>query len=631
VAALAVAVAGACLLVDTRAESAFDAPKRLVTLLGIAVAVVALLVLPGPARGSGWSWRTGTTEQRLALVLIAGALAIAVVSAIVSPRRVSSLASTRTLWLFALLLPLGASRALDGGRPFIVIGAFVGACAVNASVSLLQFFGGLRLFSVEAVGGRLDVSAFVGNDGVLALSLALACLICLAAVVWARSPAIRLAGGGGIVLHLAALAVNQSLTALTALAAGSVVLVAMSLRRRSVIGALAVGVVLATGVMLHPTLSRRAQSALELIRAGDWDAALTYRSGPWAAALEMTRARPLVGWGPGTFAAEFVPHRLQAELRFQRRFVNPFLAGSYTEAHSEYLQAAAEGGIPAGLAALAAIGALIVGLVRVIRSAPDGPSRREAIVLLTVLCAGGVSALTWFPLQRPITAVLLLLAAGRAWRLSGRAAAAEDFEERHGFAGARRGSGGLGAISGPPSKSIGPVARPPILVILAVLIVAALVPELSRYAAERRLYQASAILRSVFARPHELANSGGVVAWAASTASAVAADLPGDWRPLNLAGSAWLLARRADLALDRYREALALGERPEIDANVGRAYASLGRHDRAAAAFLRAGWISPAVLSSLPRPSRDALRSELAALEQKLLTGRLGAPPPSVP
>jgi len=175
------------------------------------------------------------------------------------------------------------------------------------------------------------------------------------------------------------------------------------------------------------------------------------------------------------------------------------------------------------------------------------------------------------------------------------------------------------------------VARPPILIILPVLIVAALVPELSRYAAERRLYQASAILRSVFARPHELANSGGVVAWVASTASAVAPDLPGDWRPLNLAGSAWLLARQADRALDKYREALALGERPEIDANVGRAYASLGRHDRAAAAFLRAGWISPAVLSSLPSAPRDALRSELAALEQKLLTGRLGAPPPVPP
>ena len=202
---------------------------------------------------------------------------------------------------------------------------------------------------MEVVGGRLDVSAYVGNDGLLALSLVLSCLICLAAVIWARAPAIRLAGGGGVVLHLAALGVNQSLTALTALAAGSIVLVAMSLRRRAVIGVFAIGLILVAGVMLHPTLSRRAQSTLEPIRAGDWDAALSYRLGPWVAAVEMTRARPLVGWGPGTFAAEFVPHRLQAELRFHRRFVNPSLAGSYTEAHSEYLARRRRGRMPAGL------------------------------------------------------------------------------------------------------------------------------------------------------------------------------------------------------------------------------------------------------------------------------------------
>jgi O-antigen ligase len=412
-----------CLIVDTTAESAFDAPKRLVLLVGIVVATAALLVMPRPARSRGWSWQAGTTEQRLALALTLGALAVAVVSAIVSPRRATALASTRTLLLVALALPLGASRALRGRRSFIVIGAYVGACTVNASVSLLQSFGGLRLFRVEAIGGRLDVSAFVGNDGLLGLSLALSCLLCLAAVVWARTSAIRGVAVAGIVLHLAALAVNQSLTALTALAAGAAVLVALSLGRRTLIGLGAVGLVLAISVALHPNLSRRAGATLELIRAGDWDTALSYRLGPWAAAMEMTRARPLVGWGPGTFAAEFVPHRLQAELRFHRRFVNPFLAGSYTEAHSEYLQAAAEGGIVAGLAALAAMGTLITGLVRALRCAPDECSRREGIVLLAVLCAGGISALTWFPVQRSITAVPLLLAAGWAWRLAGCAGA----------------------------------------------------------------------------------------------------------------------------------------------------------------------------------------------------------------
>src|SRR6185436_4720906 len=174
---------------------------------------------------------------------------------------------------------LGAGRALAAGRARILAGVFAAASTVNAAVSLWQFSGGLRLFRVTTVGGRRDVSAFVGNDGVLALSLALAALVCLAAAVWARSPAVRLAAGGGVALDLGALAVNQSLTALTALAAGAIVLLALSLPRRQALAALALGGVLTSAVVLHPAVSGRVRSAVALARAGDWDAPLSYRSG----------------------------------------------------------------------------------------------------------------------------------------------------------------------------------------------------------------------------------------------------------------------------------------------------------------------------------------------------------------
>jgi hypothetical protein len=38
-------------------------------------------------------------------------------------------------------------------------------------------------------------------------------------------------------------------------------------------------------------------------------------------------------------------------------------------------------------------------------------------VLTALLATGAAAALTWFPLQRPVTAVPMLLAAGRAWRV----------------------------------------------------------------------------------------------------------------------------------------------------------------------------------------------------------------------
>ena len=130
----------------------------------------------------------------------------------------------------------------------------------------------------------------------------------------------------------------------------------------------------------------------------------------------MARERPLAGFGPGTFPAEYVPHRLSAEIRARRRFLSPMLTTSYGEAHNDYLQAASDAGIPVALLALAAAGCLLVACARGIRVRESEP---EPAVLLAVLVAGAVAALTWFPLQRPITAVPLLLAAGRAWRISG--------------------------------------------------------------------------------------------------------------------------------------------------------------------------------------------------------------------
>ena len=106
-----------------------------------------------------------------------------------------------------------------------------------------------------------------------------------------------------------------------------------------------------------------------------------------------------------------------SEIGARRRMGNPLATSSYGEAHNDYLHPFAEAGIPAGLLVLAAAALLLRGLVLAARRPADA-RRGEVVFLLAFLGAGAVAALTWFPFQRPITAIPLLLAAGRAWKLS---------------------------------------------------------------------------------------------------------------------------------------------------------------------------------------------------------------------
>ncbi len=414
VVALVLVILGSSLLVDPGAYASFDAPKRLAALGGASVAAFAAFGFGRRGRKLAQAWRETPSAGRIALLAVSFGLLWCGLSALLSPLRSASLDAFRTMLLYSLFLPLGASRATARGKGLLVA-ALLLATTVNAALSLAQSRG-LSLFRLQTFGTRNETGALAGNVGYLALALAVGSVLALGLVLSARSSAVRIVAVGALLLFLAALVVNRNLTALVSLAAGGCVLLVVRLRRRSILAIAAVVATLAGAATLSAPLSHRVAEAAGMIRAGDWDRLTTYRTGAWAAALEMARERPLTGWGPGTYATEFVPHRLKAEIRARRRYVNPLLTSSYSEAHCDYLQAFAETGIPGGLAAIVAFGALATALARRIATLPA--LRPEGAILLGILAAGAAAALTWFPLQRPISAAPLLLAAGRSWRLA---------------------------------------------------------------------------------------------------------------------------------------------------------------------------------------------------------------------
>ncbi|MEP7132542.1 MAG: O-antigen ligase family protein [Acidobacteriota bacterium] len=412
---IAAAFAGAALAFDTSADAAFDAPKRLVSLFAVGAAAFAAFGFgrsKNPLSGGRFA---GWTDRRVPALLAAAALLLAVLAAAASPRRALALDSLRPLLVMAALLPLGASAAFGRHRR-ILAAVFLAICAVDAVVSVLQALRVYQPFPLVTRGDREATGAFAGNVGYLALGLALAAVAALGAAMTARGRGVRIAAGGSFLLFAGALLVNRNLTSFSALAAGAAVLLFGLFGRRAFLPLAAALLVLAGGVVAYRPMRDRAAAAVRSARAGDWDVLLSYRLAPWNAALRMARERPLLGYGPGTFGSEYVTHRLDAEIASRRRFVSPLATSTYGETHCDYLQPFAEAGILAGLAVVGAAGVLIAILFRRVRAAPVN-ERAEALVLLAILAAGAVAALTWFPLQRPITAIPLLLAAGRSWRL----------------------------------------------------------------------------------------------------------------------------------------------------------------------------------------------------------------------
>jgi hypothetical protein len=166
------------------------------------------------------------------------------------------------------------------------------------------------------------------------------------------------------------------------------------------------------------------------------------------------------------------------------------------------------------------------------------------------------------------------------------------------------------------------------LALATIALAAALVPEVRRYAGERQLRRLTSIMRTVLLQPAAVPQAARVLDAVAANALALEGALPGDARPLVLAGSARLVARRGEEALTLYRRAFAAGERAEIDLNLARAHAILGQETPARAALVRALWVSPALRGALPRRDRAGVERELKIALRDLRHGRLATPPP---
>jgi predicted Zn-dependent protease len=163
------------------------------------------------------------------------------------------------------------------------------------------------------------------------------------------------------------------------------------------------------------------------------------------------------------------------------------------------------------------------------------------------------------------------------------------------------------------------------------LVVVAFVPEVLRYQAEWQLAEANARLSRVLLGKQSAQAAHDSAEAAVELAGKAESALPDDPRAWLMHGVALMLANRGSEGLAVLQNAVLQGERPELTLNLGRARFSQGDEAGANAAYLRTAWANPYAIDTLPKPMQEALRDQVAALEQELRAGRLKAPPPLSP
>jgi Flp pilus assembly protein TadD len=153
-----------------------------------------------------------------------------------------------------------------------------------------------------------------------------------------------------------------------------------------------------------------------------------FRLDLWRSGLRMLRAHPVLGWGAGSFAAEYPPYRSEAEFRYSHKHAaNAFK--EVEDAHSSWVQTAVETGA-AGVLALLLVAYVAARLWRYyVAHAPD----EERLAPLAGLGGGAAAYLVaglFNTLTLKTSATLLfwiflgllgVLGDPRPWRRSGRA------------------------------------------------------------------------------------------------------------------------------------------------------------------------------------------------------------------
>jgi O-antigen ligase len=372
-----------------------------------------------------WVALKARTEVRAWLSCAGGRLSLlaallAVPAALSAPWSAAATDRVLLVLLTTLAAVLGMRAARAGAGRYPLATAVQLAALVTAVVVLLQAVGIEQRFSPPEDDVLLkELVGLMGNSTRSGALLALGVVAALATVAQGalaeRDARMRFALGT-LLLGTAALVLTRARGGWLGAAAGLAAVAATDLPAarasmrlwlsRLLLGAV-LAAVLAGGTQIF-TAGKLPGSGTVLSGA---DLTTNVRLSVWRGTAAMIAQRPLLGHGLGGYRAGFPPFRDPVEAAM------PGLAGAATEVdhpHDEFLLAAAEGGLAAGLALLAFALLTLRHGWRLAR-APDSPPL--AHLAFGVFAAGVVVACVQNAWTTPGTALPAFAAAGAVWGL----------------------------------------------------------------------------------------------------------------------------------------------------------------------------------------------------------------------
>jgi O-antigen ligase len=202
----------------------------------------------------------------------------------------------------------------------------------------------------------------------------------------------------------AALLLTRSRSGVVAFAAGTVLVAVAVLRRQRTVRQRAVILIAFAVLVLGSAMWAGLDNAVgKFFERNPIPSAVGGRTGAWKDTVEIIRDFPLTGAGLNSYGSAMTLYQSDSrEMHFQ-------------EAHNDYLQLAAEGGVLVGIPVLAAIGIFVRDVRRRFREAPkDGTTYWLRVGSVVGLIAIALQSLVEFSLQMPGNAAMFALLAAVA-------------------------------------------------------------------------------------------------------------------------------------------------------------------------------------------------------------------------